>query len=230
MDNSTSQFKKNLRSAGFFYLLHIAFTVYGVMFVSSKIGISGTDDMANKILAKEFLFRTGIISRLVGMIPTLFLAFTLYQLLKKVNGFRAKLVLAIMVISIPFQFLAEVSNITALMIDRGELLKSISPSQQHDFTVLFLNIYNNTVSIAQVFWGLWLFPFGFLVYSSKFIPRVFGIFLVLGGVGYLIDYTTFLLFPIYRSVTVYALLFGFTSEIGIMLWLLIHGTKKYDSP
>jgi hypothetical protein len=226
MDNSIFPHKNRFRSAGFFYLLHIVLTVYGVIFVSSKIGISGTEIMAIRILANEFLFRTGIISRLVGMIPTLFLAITLYQMLESINGFQAKLVLVTMVISIPFQFIAEVSNIIALMIAKGELLKSISYSQKHDFEVLFLNIYNNTVSIGQMFWGLWLFPFGLIALNSKFIPRIFGIFALLGSVGYLIDYLTFLLFPNYRSLTVYTLLFGFACEISIMFWMLTHKTKK----
>ncbi len=226
MDNSTFQLKKRFRIAGLFYLLHIALTVYGVIFVSSKIGISGTEVMAKGILANEFLFRTGIISRLVGMIPTIFLAITLYQILESINVFQAKLVLLIMVISIPFQFIAEVSNIIALMIGKDELLKSISLSQKHDFEILFLNIYNNTVSIGQMFWGLWLFPFGMLAFNSKFIPRIFGVFALLGSVGYLIDYLTFLLLPNYRSLTVYTLLFGFACEISIMFWLLTNNTKK----
>jgi hypothetical protein len=226
MDNSTFSLKKDARLAGLFYLLHIVAIIYGVIFVSSKIGISGTDEMANKILANELLFRTGIVSRIFSLIPTLLLAFTLYRLLEKVNIRQAKFMFALILISIPFQFIAEVFNITSLMIAKGGLLKSIDSQQRHDFTVLFINIYNNMVSIAQMFWGLWLFPFGLLIYKSKFLPRIFGVILLLGGVGYLIDYTTFLFFPIYRSVTVIALLLGFISEISIMLWLIIKGVKN----
>jgi len=225
MNNLSFPFKTEFRSAGYYYFLHIALTIYGVMLVSFKIGISGTDEMANRILANELLFRTGILSRVVGMIPTLFLAFFLYKILKNINWFQAKLVLAAMMISIPFQFMAEVSNITALMICKTELLKSLSHSQQHDFTVLFLNIYNNTVSISQMFWGLWLFPFGLLVYNSRVVPRIFGVLALMGSVGYLIDNVAFLLFPSYRSVTVYALLGGFVIEISIMFCFLLHKPK-----
>jgi Domain of unknown function (DUF4386) len=226
MDNSIFSLKKDARLAGLFYLLHIATIIYGVIFVSSKLGISGTDEMANNILANEFLFRTGIVSRISGLIPTLLLAFALYRLLENVNIRQAKFMFALILISIPFQFIAEVFNISSLMIAKGELLKSLDSQQRHDFTVLFINIYNNTVSISQMFWGLWLFPLSLLIYKSKFLPRLFGVILFLGGVCYLIDYTTFLFFPIYRSVTVIALLVGFICEISIMFWLIIKGVKN----
>jgi len=229
MENSTFPLKKDAKTAGFLYFLHLVLVVYGVIFISSKIGISGTDEMAITILAHEFLFRTGIAARLFSLIPTLLLAFKLYRLLVNVNDFQAKLLFIIMIISVPFQFIAEVFNLTSLMIVKGELLRSMDVSQKHDLTVLYINIYNNIVSIGQVFWGLWLFPFGLLIYRSKFIPRVFGIILILGGTGYLVDFTAFLLSPNYRSVTVFALLLGFMCEIAIMLWLLLQGVKNKPS-
>ncbi len=225
MDNSILSLKKDAKLAGLFYLLHIVTIIYGVIFVSSRLGISGTDEMANNIVANEFLFRTGVITRLVSLIPTLLLALALYRLFKNVNIRQAKFMFAILLISIPFQFIAEVFNITSLMIAKGELLKSTNPQLRHDFTVLFVNIYNNVVSISQMFWGLWLFPFALLIYKSKLIPRPFGVLLFMGGMGYLFDYLTFLFFPFYRSVTVIALLLGFVSEISIMLWLIFNGVK-----
>lgn len=227
MDNLTSPVRKDARTAGFFYFLHVVLIVYGVIFVSAKIGISGTDGMANKILANEFLFRTGIFARLLSLIPSLLLAFLLYRLLEKVDGFQARLLFTLIIISVPFQFIAEVFNLTSLMIAKGDLLRSTGLLQRHDIIVLLINIYNNIVSIAQIFWGLWLFPFGLLIYKSKFIPRIFGAILFLGGLGYLVDFMTFLLLPNYRSVTVFALLLGFISEITIMLWLLLQGLIKY---
>ncbi|MGZ3751630.1 MAG: DUF4386 domain-containing protein [Mucilaginibacter sp.] len=230
MDSLLFDLKKNAGTAGFFYLLHIVLIIYGVIFVSSKMGISGTDAMANKILADEFLFRSGIVTRLLSLIPTLFLAFSLYRLFEKVDEFQAKFLFILIIISIPFQFIAEVFNLTSLMIVKGELLKSADLAQKHDLSVLLITLYNNMVSIAQIFWGLWLFPFGLLIYRSNFIPRIFGTILFLGGIGYLVDFTAFLLSPNYRSATVFALLLGFMSEIAIMFWLLLQGLKKNSIP
>ncbi|MDP9230455.1 MAG: DUF4386 domain-containing protein [Bacteroidota bacterium] len=32
----------------------------------------------------------------------------------------------------------------------------------------------------EIFWGLWLIPFGQLAYKSGFIPRIFGVLLIIG--------------------------------------------------
>ncbi|MBK9933059.1 MAG: DUF4386 domain-containing protein [Cytophagaceae bacterium] len=227
MDNSTKTLEKEARLAGFFYLLHILLIIYGVFFVSFKLGISGTKEMAENIIANEFLFRTGIVSRIISMIPTLLMALFLYRILKNVSIQQARFMFSLILISIPFQFVAEVFNLTSLMIAKEELLKSIDSTQRIDFSILFINIYNNMVSIGQMFWGLWLFPLGLLIYKSKFILQFFGTILFLGGVGYLIDYVSFLFFPDFRSVTVIALLMGLVSEISIMLWLLLKGIKNH---
>lgn len=52
-----------------------------------------------------------------------------------------------------------------------------------------LHQYNDGILLATVFWGLWLFPFGLLVYRSGFMPKLFGILLMLGCIGYLINFT-----------------------------------------
>jgi hypothetical protein len=134
--------------------------------------------------------------------------------------------IAVLIMSIPFQFIAEVFNLTAITIAKGELLNSLDTLQKKEIILLLLSLYNNMVSVGQMFWGLWLFPFGLLVYRSGFVPCRLGILLILGGIGYLTDYLAFLLSPSWRSVTVLALLFGLLSEMIIMAWLLIAGTKK----
>jgi hypothetical protein len=77
----------------------------------------------------------------------------------------------------------------------------------------FLDLYQHGFSIAHIFWGLWLFPLGYLVFKSGFLPKVIGVLLVIAGVGYLIDFTFFFLFP---DIT-------FVGEVVLLLWLLIKG-------
>ncbi|MBK6979186.1 MAG: DUF4386 domain-containing protein [Cytophagaceae bacterium] len=183
--------------------------IYGVFFVSFKLGISGTKEMAENIIANEFLFRTGIVSRIISMIPTLLMALFLYRILKNVSIQQARFMFSLILISIPFQFVAEVFNLTSLMIAKEELLKSIDSTQRIDFSILFINIYNNMVSIGQMFWGLWLFPLGLLIYKSKFILQFFGTILFLGGVGYLIDYVFFSFFSRFQICHCHCTINGF---------------------
>ena len=83
-------------------------------------------------------------------------------------------------------------------------------------------MYANGFSIAHIFWGLWLFPLGYLVFKSGFLPRVIGILLIVAGLGYLVDFTLFFLFP---GITVTVSEFTFVGEVVLILWLLIKGVN-----
>ncbi len=227
MEKTTPALKKTARIAGLFYFLNVVLSICGLVFVSSKISKnSATDEMANTLLANEFLFRSVIFIRLVNSIPWILLALSLYQLLKYVNNYQAKLMFAWMTLSIPISFIAEAFNISGIMIAKGELLKSIDVLQRKEYAVLFLNTSNYIISISEMFWGLWLLPFGLLIYKSGFIPSLLGILLLLGGAGYIMQCSSFLLFPMYKTIlSQFTLLFGSAGEITIMLWLLIKGVK-----
>jgi hypothetical protein len=88
-----------------------------------------------------------------------------------------------------------------------------------------LDASDSKLSIAQVFWGLWLLPFGYLVYRCGFLPRFLGVFLMLGCFSYLANFFAQILRPDYE-------LPGFVmwpdaiGEIGIALWLLIFGVSR----
>jgi hypothetical protein len=79
-----------------------------------------------------------------------------------------------------------------------------------------------------VFWGLWLLPFGYLVYKSGFLPKILGILLMAGCFGYLVNFLGGFLFPQYASIGIakFVSLPATLGEIGTCLWLLIIGLKK----
>ena len=182
---------------------------------------------ANNILANEFLFRTSIISDIISNTIFVFLVLVLYRLFKQVNEHRAKLLVALVIVQIPAVFFMEAFNITSLMIFKGEILKTFELTQRQDLAMLFLKINDYGGLTLEMFWGLWLIPFGLLVYRSEFIPRTFGVLLIIAGFAYMIDSFISLLFPSYRAfVNQPTLLFVAIGEISIMLWLLIKGAKN----
>jgi hypothetical protein len=133
---------------------------------------------------------------------------------------------ALVIVQIPCVLFVEAFNITSLMILKGELLKTFELSQRQDLAILLIRISEYGTLPLEMFWGLWLLPFGILVYKSEFIPRIFGILLVIGGIAYMNDSTIGILFPDYSSVVEYpTLLLVSIAEISIMLWLLIKGVK-----
>ncbi len=91
--------------------------------------------------------------------------------------------------------------------------------------MLSLDAYRNGLLVSEIFWGLWLLPFGYLVFKSGFLPRILGILLMMGCFGYLIDFFGSALFPGYAAsiLASYATLPASLGEIGTCLWLLIVG-------
>jgi hypothetical protein len=100
-------------------------------------------------------------------------------------------------------------------------LTAFQADQWGALVMLFHDLYDNGIHIAQIFWGLWLFPFGYLVFKSGYIPRILGVLLIIAGFGYLIDVVTFFLFPNFPSIA----LFTWWGELLIALWLIIKGVN-----
>jgi hypothetical protein len=133
---------------------------------------------------------------------------------------------ALVIVQIPVVFVMEAFNITSLMILKGELLQTFELSQRQDLAMLFLKINDYGIIALELFWGLWLIPFGHLVYKSRFIPRIFGIFLIIAGIAYIIDSFVTILYPGYSSyLNQPTLLLAALGELSITLWLLIKGVK-----
>lgn len=220
--------KKTANIAGFFYLLIIITGVYSLMFVSSQIIVQGDAISTSKnILANKFLFRTSIINNIFSNTIWLFLALTLYRLFKQVNKRLSLLMLTMVIVQIPTVFIMSAFDITSLMVFKGEILETFQMNQRQDLAMLFLKINGYGTLALEMYWGLWLMPFGLLVYKSGFIPRIFGILLIIAGLAYVVDSSIFILLPNYREfVKQPTLLLVAIGEISITLWLLIKGIKK----
>ncbi len=220
--------QKIARTAGLLYLMLAITSAYGLMYVSSQIYISGDAiATADNILANEFLYRSGIFSNLISQAIFIFLVFTLYRLFKEVNIQQARIMVTLVIVSIPIVFVSEVFEIIALLILKGEALKALDPQLRPEWAMLFQKMNSTTTLVAVLFWGLWLIPFGQLAYKSGFIPKVIGILLIVGGVAYVIQVATALLFPEFKSiVSKWTSIFPTVAELSTILWLLIKGVSQ----
>lgn len=227
MENKVGSLKKIARLAGLLYLFLIITGIYGIFYVSTQVIVLGdTVTTAQNIIANEFLFRTGIINDLISNIIFMLLVLVLYRMFKQVNENQAKLMVALVVVQIPAVFIMEALNITSLMIFKGEILQTFELNQRQDLAMLFLKINDYGTLTLEMFWGLWLLPFGLLVYKSGFIPRIFGIMLMIAGIAYMNDSFIALLFPSYSAlINQPILLLVAIGEISITLWFLIKGVK-----
>lgn len=215
------------RRAGLLYFIWILTTFYGMFYIPSiiKTRIDAVSASQN-ILANEFLFRTGIINDIAGSVLWIFLVLALYRLLRCINEGQAKLMVILVVVQIPAMFITASLNLTGLMILKGEVLYTFNLGHRQDLALFFLGIKNYIVLALEVFWGLWLFPLGFLIYKSQFLPRFLGIWLVINGVAYLVLSFTSLLFPQYKDLVFNIAIPAMFGEFVLMLWLLIIGARQ----
>jgi hypothetical protein len=181
---------------------------------------------ASNIAASETLFRLGIAAQLIGMAGFIFVALALYDLLKGVNRRHASLMVTLIVVSVPIAFLNELNSIAALVLVRGaDFLSIFDKPRREALAMLFLNLHFYGLVVAEIFWGLWLFPLALLVYRSRFLPRFLGVWLALAGFAWVILSLTGVLLPQYQNkVDTYSQP-AFFGELAFMFWLLIKGAK-----
>ena len=224
--NST---KKTARVAGLLYLLMAVTSAFGLMYVPSKIIVDGNAAAtANNIMSFELLFRMGIVSNLIGQIGFIFQILILYRLLKEVNKTHAMLMVILVLVSVPIAFLNNLNQLGALIVLSGSgYLKALPPNNLNALMMLFLDLYNNGIFIVEILWALWLFPFGYLVFKSGFIPKIFGVLLIISCFSYLIGSITYLLIPHYYDIiSKFTIAPAALGEFSIILWLLIKGVKE----
>jgi hypothetical protein len=209
--NST---KKAARIAGLLYLLNGLPAPVSLVYIPSLLVVAGdASATAGKIRASEFLFRVGIVGQLISATIFIFAGLALYHLLKGINKKHALLMLILVLISVPISFLNELNRIAALMLVRGANFLSVFDQRQLDaLAMAFLRSHGSGLLLAQIFWGLWLFPFGVLVFKSGFLPRILGVLLIVAGTSYVTSSFTSLLFPAYGHEVF--MMAGFLGGIG----------------
>jgi hypothetical protein len=172
----------------------------------------------------------GITAELVASVVFIFVALVLYRLFKPVSEGAALAMLVLILISFPISFLNVVNDIAALNfagVGRASSVLSVFDSHQRDaLAYLSLHLHGQGIGVAaQIFWGLWLFPFGICVLRSGFIPRFLGVLLMIAGCGYIASALSEVLVPQYaNAVDQVSKILGF-GELPIIFWLLIWGAK-----
>ena len=219
--------KKTARGAGILYIIMDVFMIFSGMVVDPKIYVPGDAvATASNILASEWLFRLGFVSWIVGYIVFLFLVLALYNLFKSVDKGQARLMVILVVASVPLSILNMLNQYAPIVLLSGaEHLSAFNPAQLQTLSMVFLDMYNNGIMVAEIFWGLWLIPLGILVYKSGFVPKVLGVLLIVGCFGHLLSFLSTFLFPDYSAILIPISEMVMVGELPIFLWLLIKGAK-----
>ena len=214
--------------AGFLYLMYMVTTIAADVLGRSPLIIYGdAATTAQNIMASEWQFRIGITGDLVSAAFFLLAAWALYALLKSVNKDLALLFLLLNLGGVAVYSINLLNQFAAVLLLSGaDYLKVFQADQLQSLAMFFLNLHHNGYWIAQIFFGAWLFPLGYLVYKSGFLPKILGIVMMIHFVGWLMTFLQFFLFPGFTAITYVTYPLGFISEFGLTLWLLIMGVKE----
>src|SRR5438477_5290285 len=159
---------KAARIAGAIYLSMVLVAPFAMLYVPGKLIVrDNAAATAENILAHETMFRLAIFGDLISHVIFICLGVALYRLLSSVNKTWALLMVALVSVSAAIGFLDTLNNIAALILFRGaEFLSVFDKAQLNALGYLFVRLHGQGIFMNELFWGLWLFPFGLLVFRS----------------------------------------------------------------
>jgi hypothetical protein len=216
--------KKTARIAGFLYFMYFVTSIIANLF--GRFDLVDAPATVNNIMAHESLFRIGFVISLFSVVFFLLAAWALYVLLKPVNKNIALLFLLLNLGGFAIWCFSMLNLFASLLLLSGaDYLKVFQPDQLQAQAMLFINLYHNGSTIAQIPYGVWLFPLGYLVFKSGFLPKTLGILLIVDCFGLLIYVVQRFLLPGYEVIAYPCLVVSFVAEFSLSLWLLIKGVK-----
>jgi len=220
--------KKTARIAGVLYLLNGITSGFAFAYVIAKVYSAGdaVTTTAN-VLANSGLVRIGVVADLVQATVWIFLGITLYLLLKNVNKNMAGTMVILVAVGSAIVCLNDVFQIAAVRVATdSSYCAAFGVSSSNALVLLLLDIHHYGFLIAQIFFGLWLVPLGYLSYRSGMFPKVLGISLILGGACYLAGMLAVFLVPdVGEKINVFVTIPSAIAEIWMVLYLLLVGVK-----
>lgn len=216
--DGASRLRRDGRVAGALYLVVVLAGMFCLAYVPSQVGTTLAEASAH-----SGLFRAGIAAFLIMQVAFLLVPLALYRVLADVDRPAAVLMVALAAVSVPVGLMAVTHRLEALSLLQDAA--NAGEAAQAAF-VASLRRYGYGLRLASLFWGLWLLPFGWLVLRSARLPRVLGLLLVLGGIGYVMTVFGGLVPGFADSALMdYATMPAALGEIGSCLWLLLFGAR-----
>jgi hypothetical protein len=228
-DQPYAETRKLSGIAGLLYLSVVVTGAFALLYVPSQLFVTNDAAATTQNIANAMpLFQLSIVAGMICYVSFLVLPLALYKLLSHAHRDAAVLMVLFAVASVPISLLNLGHKFDIVSIVGGAgASPTVLTTQMQTQVMQALDSYGSGVLIAELFWGLWLFPFGYLAFRSGTIPRFLGVSLMLGCVGYLINVVCTVLIEGYAERRIASVL-GVPSaigEIGTCLWLLLVGTR-----
>ncbi|HEX7263116.1 MAG TPA: DUF4386 domain-containing protein [Candidatus Dormibacteraeota bacterium] len=218
--------KRLARIAGFLYLLVGIFGGFAEGYVEPKMYVAGNAAAtAGNVIANAGLVRMGVVADLLDGTFFVFLALTLYVLLKHVHKSVARAMLVLVVLATAITCLSALFEFEGLRVATGAVdLAAFGATGTSAIVLLLLDAQHYGLLIAQIFFGLWLAPLGYLAYRSGWFPKALGVVLIAAAASYLVDLLVAFLVPDFaKAVHGFAIILPAIAEPAMVLYLLVIG-------
>jgi hypothetical protein len=223
--------KRLARIAGSLYLVVAVLGGFAELYVRARTVVPGdATATAHNIRDSATLFRFGFASDLVQATFFLFTAMALYLLLRHVNELVARAMVVIVAVSVAIICLNMLNQYMALQVATGSLTAT-GAAGSDALAGLFADMHAAGYLIAQIFFGLWLLPLGYLVHRSGYFPKAVGVLLAVGCFGYLIDTFAHFVAPgVAESISGIVLMPAAIGELSFVVYLLVKGVRVPQRP
>jgi hypothetical protein len=220
--------RQQARFAGLLYIFMCVTGLPGLLFIPNALIVEGDAlATANHLRASATLFRLGIASELFHQVVFVYLALALYDLFRSVNQNAARQLVLLVALSVPIMFVNTLNEFAALiLVGAPSFLGSFSGPQLDSLAFLFLRLHGEGIGVVDVFWSLWLVPFGVLVMRSGFLPRALGVLLLAGAAGAMIGAVTSILPTLSNGVVDRVGQILALGELPIIFWLVFPGARE----
>jgi len=205
--------------------LYLAFMVASVLANAlGHIGLGDAPQIYGSITADLGSFRLGLAAAFVSSLLFLMAAWGLFVLLRPVNRELALLFLLLNAVGVAVQCASQLELVSAMALATGP--QTLPTSYEETLMLSAITTYRTGFVAAQLFFGTWLFPLGYLVLKSRFLPRTLGILLFLDGLAEMVWFVQGFLLPAYPAIKTPGTVVSLLAEVGLALWLVIRGVKS----
>lgn len=217
---------KNARIAGLIYFLYFITHIISDVVRDGLMVAGDAAATASNLLAHAGLFTLTAAGDLVAAALFGLSAWALYILLQPVNKNLAMLFLILNLVGVAIQCSSDMFLFASSLLMGGSgPLQVFRADQLQALALFFLDLREKGFLISWLFYGAWLFPLGYLVFRSGFLPKILGIVLMVHSFFWVSTFFQSLLFPGFDAITYVSYPLGFIAEVGLTLWLLVMGAK-----
>src|SRR5664280_2523130 len=221
--------KRLARVAGLLYLINAIVAGFAYGFVATKVYAAGdAAATAGNVLANPGLVRLGVVADLFQATEWIFLGMALYLLLQHVNPNAGRAMVILVAVGAAIVCLNDVFEFVSVRVATdGSYAAALGAAGSNALVLLLLDIQHYGFLIAQIFFGLWLMPLGYLVYRSGMFPKALGVTLIVAGVCYLADMLVLFLIPaLGKQINAFLVIPPTIGEMWMALYLLVKGVRS----